>query len=117
MKRTAHAVLFFAADNCTSVQHDPRRRKKLPLPERHPLARPRQRHEVWGLAFVFDEPANGRLRPWWCRCAARIFGSLQHHRRAQRVAHPVQCFDVRRGGAHSRELLAQAGDAHFQCGG
>ena len=37
-----------------------RRRKKLPVPERHPLVRPLQPNEVWSMDFVFDELANGR---------------------------------------------------------
>jgi putative transposase len=37
-----------------------RRRKKLPVPERHPLVRPTQPNEVWSMDFVFDELANGR---------------------------------------------------------
>jgi putative transposase len=36
------------------------RRKKLPVPERQPLVRPRQPNEVWTMDFVFDELANGR---------------------------------------------------------
>ncbi|MGE0348556.1 IS3 family transposase [Hydrogenophaga sp.] len=37
-----------------------RRRKKLPVPERQPLVRPKQPNEVWSMDFVFDELANGR---------------------------------------------------------
>ncbi|MCX8006171.1 MAG: IS3 family transposase [Burkholderiaceae bacterium] len=37
-----------------------RRRKKLPMPERQPLARPMRPDEVWTMDFVFDELADGR---------------------------------------------------------
>ena len=37
-----------------------RRRKKLPVPERQPLQRPRQPNEVCSMDFVFDELATGR---------------------------------------------------------
>lgn len=37
-----------------------RRRKKLPVPERQSLVRPKQPNEVWSMDFVFDELPNGR---------------------------------------------------------
>ena len=38
-----------------------RRRKKVPLADRQPLARPRGRNEVWSADFVFDRTADGRV--------------------------------------------------------
>jgi putative transposase len=38
-----------------------RRRKKIPVRDRHPLLRPRQRNEVWSADFVFDRTAEGRV--------------------------------------------------------
>lgn len=37
-----------------------RRRKKVPVSERHPLGRPIAANEVWSLDFVFDRVAGGR---------------------------------------------------------
>ena len=57
-----------------------RRRKKVPLADRQPLARPQAPNEVWSADFVFDRTAEGRVlkcltsstmrppKPWpWCR--------------------------------------------------
>ena len=38
-----------------------RRRKKVPLPDRQPLLRPRSVNEVWSADFVFDRTAEGRV--------------------------------------------------------
>jgi transposase InsO family protein len=37
-----------------------RRRKKVPIADRQPLARPGAPNEVWSMDFVFDRVANGR---------------------------------------------------------
>lgn len=37
-----------------------RKRKKVPVGERQPLARPGQANEVWSMDFVFDRSADGR---------------------------------------------------------
>jgi putative transposase len=37
-----------------------RRRKKVPIGERHPLQRPTAANEVWSMDFVFDRIADGR---------------------------------------------------------
>src|SRR3954451_3516498 len=38
-----------------------RRRKKVPLPDRQPLLRPRQVNEIWSADFVFDRTTEGRV--------------------------------------------------------
>jgi putative transposase len=38
-----------------------RRRKKIPLADRQPLARPQAPNEVWSADFVFDRTAEGRV--------------------------------------------------------
>jgi transposase InsO family protein len=38
-----------------------RRRKKVPLPDRQPLVRPRYVNEIWSADFVFDRTAEGRV--------------------------------------------------------
>ena len=38
-----------------------RRRKKVPLADRQPLARPQAPNEVWSADYVFDRPAEGRV--------------------------------------------------------
>jgi transposase InsO family protein len=38
-----------------------RRRKKVPVADRQPLARPQARNEVWSADFVFDRTAEGRV--------------------------------------------------------
>lgn len=38
-----------------------RRRKKIPLADRQPLARPQRPNEVWSADFVFDRTAEGRV--------------------------------------------------------
>jgi len=38
-----------------------RRRKKVPLADRHPLARPQAPNAVWSADFVFDRTAEGRV--------------------------------------------------------
>jgi putative transposase len=38
-----------------------RRRKKIPVVDRHPLLRPQRRNEVWSADFVFDRTAEGRV--------------------------------------------------------
>src|SRR5512147_2315801 len=38
-----------------------RKRKKVPLSERQPLARPGAANEVWSMDFVFDRSAEGRV--------------------------------------------------------
>ena len=38
-----------------------RRRKKVPLGDRHPLVRPQAPNEVWSADFVFDRTADGRV--------------------------------------------------------
>ena len=37
-----------------------RRRKKIPLSDRHPLERPTGANQVWSMDFVFDRTAEGR---------------------------------------------------------
>ena len=37
-----------------------RKRKKIPLAERHPLQRPMAANQVWSMDFVFDRTAEGR---------------------------------------------------------
>lgn len=37
-----------------------RRRKKVPVSDRHPLVRPEAANEVWSMDFVFDRVAGGR---------------------------------------------------------
>jgi transposase InsO family protein len=38
-----------------------RKRKKVPVAERQPLARPKTANEVWSVDFVFDRTAEGRV--------------------------------------------------------
>ena len=38
-----------------------RKRKKIPLSERHPPARPAAANQVWSMDFVFDRTAEGRV--------------------------------------------------------
>jgi putative transposase len=38
-----------------------RKRKKVPVAERQPLARPKAANEVWSKDFVFDRTAEGRI--------------------------------------------------------
>ena len=42
------------------LQVKKRKRKKIPLSERHPLERPTQANQVWSMDFVFDRTAEGR---------------------------------------------------------
>ena len=37
-----------------------RRRKKIPMTERHPLEHPTTANQVWSMDFVFDRTAEGR---------------------------------------------------------
>jgi putative transposase len=37
-----------------------RKRKKIPVADRHPLARPLMANQVWSMDFVFDRTAEGR---------------------------------------------------------
>ena len=38
-----------------------RKRKKVPVSDRHPLARPQRANQVWSMDFVFDRSADGRV--------------------------------------------------------
>lgn len=38
-----------------------RKRKKVPVSDRHPLARPPRANQVWSMDFVFDRTADGRV--------------------------------------------------------
>lgn len=38
-----------------------RKRKKVPVSDRHPLARPQRANQVWSMDFVFDRTADGRV--------------------------------------------------------
>lgn len=38
-----------------------RKRKKVPVADRHPLARPQRANQVWSMDFVFDRTADGRV--------------------------------------------------------
>nr|MBB4249185.1 transposase InsO family protein [Rhodocyclus tenuis] len=38
-----------------------RKRKKIPVADRHPLARPLAANQVWSMDFVFDRTAEGRV--------------------------------------------------------
>jgi putative transposase len=42
------------------LQVKKRRRKKIPLADRHPLGRPTAANQVWSMDFVFDRTAEGR---------------------------------------------------------
>ena len=42
------------------LQVKKRRRKKIPLADRHPLERPTAANQVWSMDFVFDRTAEGR---------------------------------------------------------
>ena len=42
------------------LQVKTRRRKKIPLGDRHPLERPTAANQVWSMDFVFDRTADGR---------------------------------------------------------
>ena len=42
------------------LQAKKRKRKKIPLSERHPLERPTMANQVWSMDFVFDRAAEGR---------------------------------------------------------
>lgn len=42
------------------LQVKKRRRKKIPLRDRHPLERPTSANQVWSMDFVFDRTAEGR---------------------------------------------------------
>lgn len=42
------------------LQVKKRRRKKIPLSDRHPLERPTGANQVWSMDFVFDRTAEGR---------------------------------------------------------
>ena len=45
------------------LQVKKRRRKKIPLSDRHPLERPTAANQVWSMDFVFDRTADGRSIP------------------------------------------------------
>lgn len=38
-----------------------RKRKKVPVSDRHPLVRPQRTNQVWSMDFVFDRTADGRV--------------------------------------------------------
>ena len=38
-----------------------RKRKKVPVSDRHPLVRPQRANQVWSMDFVFDRTADGRV--------------------------------------------------------
>src|SRR4051812_40710412 len=80
-----------------------RRRKKVPLADRQPLARPQAPNEVWSADFVFDRTAECRvlkcltivdappLKPWrWCprgrsgACRSRASWTISRSRAACR---------------------------------
>ncbi len=42
------------------LQVKKRRRKKIPIADRHPLERPKAANQVWSMDFVFDRTAEGR---------------------------------------------------------
>ena len=42
------------------LQVKKRRRKKIPMSDRHPLERPTAANQVWSMDFVFDRTAEGR---------------------------------------------------------
>ncbi len=42
------------------LQVKKRKRKKIPLAERHPLERPIKANQVWSMDFIFDRTAEGR---------------------------------------------------------
>ena len=42
------------------LQVKKRKRKKIPVTERHPLERPAMANQVWSMDFVFDRTAEGR---------------------------------------------------------
>ncbi len=42
------------------LQVKKRRRKKIPIADRHPLERPNAANQVWSMDFVFDRTAEGR---------------------------------------------------------
>ena len=44
-----------------NLQVKRRRRKKIPVAERHPLVRPQAPGQVWSMDFVFDRTAEGRV--------------------------------------------------------
>ena len=44
-----------------NLQVKRRRRKKIPIAERHPLVRPQAPGQVWSMDFVFDRTAEGRV--------------------------------------------------------
>jgi putative transposase len=44
-----------------SLQVRRRRRKKVPVSDRHPLERPQVANQVWSMDFVFDRTAEGRV--------------------------------------------------------
>jgi len=43
-----------------NLQVKKRKRKKIPLADRHPLERPQAANQVWSMDFVFDRTAEGR---------------------------------------------------------
>lgn len=70
-----------------------RRRKKVPLGERQPLARPQVANEVWSMDFVFDRIASGRA----LKCLA-IVDDATHEAAAVIAEHTI-------GGEHLVRLL------------
>ena len=47
------------------LQVKKRRRKKIPLSDRHPLERPTAANQVWSMDFVFDRTAEGAASRAW----------------------------------------------------
>lgn len=70
-----------------------RRRKKIPMSERQPLARPTAANEVWSMDFVFDRIAGGRA----LKCLA-IVDDATHEAPAVIPEHTI-------GGDHLVRLL------------
>jgi putative transposase len=83
-----------------------RRRKKIPVADRQPLARPGRANEVWSMDFVFDRIASGRT----LKCLvivddatheARSDCARAHHWRRSPYAHPRwHMLPARQAGDH-----------------
>jgi putative transposase len=80
-------------DTLERLQVRRRRRKKIPVSERQPLARPGAANEVWSIDFVFDRIASGRT----LTCLA-IVDDATHEALAVMVEHCM-------GGNHLTRIL------------
>ena len=64
LRQTGHQVNHKRVDRLyteAGLQVRRRKRKKVPMSDRHPLGRPESANQVWSMDFVFDRTAEGRV--------------------------------------------------------